>query len=400
MIVQARAPFRQQSKYPQFYISLALLTDLTCFSSLFDEGKKRSMMTTITTSTMIFVGNLATIDNDESDWDTDAASAIAGVYDSFDDLEVVDVVNHDTDDDGAIFDDEAGGSDYVSYSLGGTNYTDVPDASILYNATVTELDGTVHNVEVLIVQMTNGDTFVGDIGNLDNLTIRSIELLNPTTTNAAGYYTHHTISNTAVCFAQGTCLDTTNGPCPIEKLRVGDMVGTLDHGPKPIRWIGSVRLPTPKHLAPITFAKGALGKNVPNRALTVSPQHRVLVKSKIAKRMFGRSEVLVAAKTLLGLPKVTQALPMLPVRYWHVLFDRHELVVAHDVVTETLLPARQTMRALPSASVEEILTLFPELSDDPEPVRLVPSPKQQTKIVARHFQNSKPIQEAYPSTLV
>jgi hypothetical protein len=52
-----------------------------------------------------------------------------------------------------------------------------------------------------------------------------------------------------------------------------------------------------------------LGPGVPARPLHVSPQHRILLRNRVAQRMFGAAEVLVAAKALLDLPGVTQLLP-------------------------------------------------------------------------------------------
>ena len=51
--------------------------------------------------------------------------------------------------------------------------------------------------------------------------------------------------------------------------------------------------------------QGALGNGLPRRDLLVSRQHRMLVRSSIAGRMFGDKEVLVAAHHLTALPGVT-----------------------------------------------------------------------------------------------
>jgi hypothetical protein len=47
---------------------------------------------------------------------------------------------------------------------------------------------------------------------------------------------------------------------------------------------------------PIRIKAGALGRNMPERNLTVSLQHRILVNSKLARRLHGDDEMLVAAK--------------------------------------------------------------------------------------------------------
>ena len=77
-----------------------------------------------------------------------------------------------------------------------------------------------------------------------------------------------------LCFAQGTWVTTPSGQVPIEELAAGDMVVTMDHGPQPIRWIGSSKRPATGNMAPILIRKGALGNT---RDLRVSPQHRMLL---------------------------------------------------------------------------------------------------------------------------
>ena len=101
---------------------------------------------------------------------------------------------------------------------------------------------------------------------------------------------------------------------PVERLEIGDLIDTKDHGPREICWIGSRTLTkselvaTPK-ICPVRIKAGALGRGVPQRDLVVSPQHRILVRSAIAERMFGNPEVLVAAKHLLALEGISVVSP-------------------------------------------------------------------------------------------
>ena len=52
--------------------------------------------------------------------------------------------------------------------------------------------------------------------------------------------------------------------------------------------------------AGIRIGAGALGAGLPERDLMVSPQHRVMVRSDLARELSGQDEVLVAAKHLLA----------------------------------------------------------------------------------------------------
>ncbi len=59
--------------------------------------------------------------------------------------------------------------------------------------------------------------------------------------NASTTFTSDTPTpgTTNVCFANCTQIDTPRGPRIVEALRMGDLVDTLDHGPRPVRWVFS-----------------------------------------------------------------------------------------------------------------------------------------------------------------
>jgi len=169
------------------------------------------------------------------------------------------------------------------------------------------------------------------------------------------------------CFTAGTRIVTRSGERAAETLAVGDDVLTLDHGFQPIRWIGrkalsALDLAAQPDLRPIRIAAGALGEGLPERDLIVSPQHRCLVRSEIARRMTGEREVLAAAKHLLGQPGIEPLPAGAGVVYVHILFDRHELVFSNGAVTESFYPERQDIAALDEAALREIYALFPGLA--------------------------------------
>src|SRR5690606_10067276 len=60
------------------------------------------------------------------------------------------------------------------------------------------------------------------------------EVRNAAGISDAGYVTLNTIP----CFVAGTLIETTKGPCAVQNLVPGDLVETLDDGPRPVRWIG------------------------------------------------------------------------------------------------------------------------------------------------------------------
>lgn len=201
------------------------------------------------------------------------------------------------------------------------------------------------------------------------------------------------------CFARGTLIQTADGLVPVEALAVGALVRTRDNGDQPVRWIGRVtlsrvRLRAQPNLRPIRIAAGALGPNRPVQPLMVSPQHRILARSAIAQRMFGAPEVLVAAKQLLPLNGIDIAQDLETVEYFHILFDRHEIVFANGTETESLYTGPQALRAVGRAAREEIFALFPQLqeaTDLPAAARDLASGRMARKLAMRHLQNRKPL---------
>ncbi|MDB6181521.1 Hint domain-containing protein [Paracoccus fistulariae] len=173
--------------------------------------------------------------------------------------------------------------------------------------------------------------------------------------------------DSAPCFAAGTLIATTQGARRIEDLAPGDLILTSDHGPCPIRWIGATlvdaaRLDLQPNLRPILIRAGAIGDGLPARDLVVSPQHRILIRSRIARRLLELDEALVAAKHLVGLPGIEVLNPPQGVTYYHMLFDRHELVLSNGAWTESLYTGPQAMNSVGAKARREILTLFPELA--------------------------------------
>jgi hypothetical protein len=168
-----------------------------------------------------------------------------------------------------------------------------------------------------------------------------------------------------VCFASGVLIATEQGDVAVENLVPGDKILTLDHGYQPLQWVGNRALglgdliANPK-LRPIRIGAGSLGRGLPRRDLNVSPQHRMLVDGPRAELLFGEAEVLVAATHLTGLAGVEQALPR-GVTYFHLLFDRHEIICAEGSWTESYQPSNDSVNAMDQAQREELLALFPKI---------------------------------------
>ena len=146
----------------------------------------------------------------------------------------------------------------------------------------------------------------------------------------------------------------------VENLKTGDLVVTLDNGLQAIRWIGMRKMAATGRLAPIVFQAGAVG-NV--RELRVSPQHRMLIANWKTELYFGQFEVLVAAKHLVNDNTICQCEGG-EVEYFHLMFDKHEVIFAEGIPTESFHPGDQGINTLHSAAREELFEIFPELESD------------------------------------
>ncbi|WP_293573630.1 Hint domain-containing protein [Phaeobacter sp.] len=198
------------------------------------------------------------------------------------------------------------------------------------------------------------------------------------------------------CFTHGTEIDTPSGAIPVERLQIGDLVNTVDHGPRAIRWIGrchlgATELARQPQLRPVRIMARALGQGLPRRDLWVSRQHRMYVSSKVAQRMFGQQEILVAAIKLTALPGIYVDETVKEVIYTHLLLDDHELLVVEGAKTESLYLGAEARKALSPAAREEIAALFPALKAQPlheETARLTPQGRRQKQLISRHRKNN------------
>ncbi|WGW02775.1 Ig-like domain-containing protein [Tropicibacter oceani] len=173
------------------------------------------------------------------------------------------------------------------------------------------------------------------------------------------------IEEVVPCFTPGTLIATPQGERLVEELQVGDRVITRDNGIQEIKWIGRKDLTghdlaRKPHFKPILIQKGALGNNLPEHDMLVSPNHRILVANDKTALYFEEREVLVAAKHLVGLEGVDEV-ESLGVAYIHVMFEQHEVILSNGAWTESFQPGDYTLKGIGNAQRQEIFELFPEL---------------------------------------
>ncbi len=198
-----------------------------------------------------------------------------------------------------------------------------------------------------------------------------IELFNPDTGQTA-IIGAHDIENlaTPICFTCGTMIATAHGERPVETLRPGDRIITRDDGIQPLAWAGARHLSAAElrlrpHLRPVRIRAGALCPGLPAQDMLVSPQHRMLVADTALALVAAETEGLAAAKHMTGWGGIERCLPLGGVTYRHLLFERHQIVLANGTWSESFQPGLQSLRGLGAAQRREILTLFPVLETEP-----------------------------------
>jgi hypothetical protein len=132
------------------------------------------------------------------------------------------------------------------------------------------------------------------------------------------------------CYVRGTKLATPDGERAIEDLEISDLVLTASGEARPVRWIGHRAIDTtfyrdPSVVWPIRVSADAFAKGQPQRAVWLSPGHRVV--------MHG---ALIPIELLCNGQTIRQD-RWRQVEYWHVELPTHDIIHAHGLPAETYL---------------------------------------------------------------
>ena len=325
-----------------------------------------------TTFNTVYLGVFPIIDPTEGNELAENASALLGNYNDFQATDVMEM---------SLVSSASGiryqqnnniASDtYTITDSDGNVTTHTFDAGAAYNATVTYIDGTVSNSEILgVIQDEVGNTWLvppagqGSVTTL--LELKPITGINLTSvfgdTYTGVFVDRYDLENIEViaCFTRGTLIKTDTGEIAIEDLAVGDMIETKNNGMQTLRWIGSTKVAAKGKDAPIKFKAGSVGNH---RDLCVSPQHRMLIDNWKAEVVFGDREVFVPAKHMINGDTVFVQEGG-DVEYFHMMFDTHEVVFANGSASESFHPGESNMGSFSDEAREEILSLFPQLRED------------------------------------
>ena len=160
------------------------------------------------------------------------------------------------------------------------------------------------------------------------------KMLAPTRASAMGKLPRDDRSSGAThCFLKGTQILTVQGERPIEDLRIGDLIATVSGEPKPIKWIGRLRVDRGSGaswntaVAPIRIARGAFNGDLPHSDLYVSHGHRILING-----------LLIPAGDLVNGSSIARltSMDVDVLEYLHIELASHEVILANGAPAETL----------------------------------------------------------------
>jgi len=166
-----------------------------------------------------------------------------------------------------------------------------------------------------------------------------------------------------VCFCAGTGIRTPAGDIPVEALVPDDLVTLADSSTAPVRWIGrqtvAPRFADPLLALPIRIRAGALADALPVRDLLVSPSHAILLDGALVQAGALVNGVSILREPAAALPGVFC--------YYHIELDRHALLLAEGVPTESFVDHVERVVFDNWAEHEALFGAMPPIAEMPLP---------------------------------
>lgn len=176
-------------------------------------------------------------------------------------------------------------------------------------------------------------------------------------------------SNGPICFASGTMILTEQGYRPVEALQPGEML--VSPMGAPLRLVANLRPQTdwisPSALLPVVIRENALAEGRPFQDLRVSQQHRIAVSGGRLELLFGLKAALAPALGLVNFDTVVIGHGTRDFAYHHLLCDRHGIILANGVATETLLWSDEVQRLVEAPSQVSLTELDQPYQKEAQP---------------------------------
>ncbi|NHX27103.1 Hint domain-containing protein [Escherichia coli] len=285
---------------------------------------------------------------------------LGDVYTLYDDRRALDLAVHDTtghaDHPGNRFMDRTAGHQVAAGSEVGA-----PGDALLLEGRLTLLAPDGDKIDLILIGHSPAD---GSEASLYVLPLTPIEPRVPYTLLAADPDAGEVrlTDTTPVAFTRGTKITLADGTQrTVEDLSPGDTVLTRDNGPQPVRWIGRRTMRAVGACAPVVISKGTLSNE---SDLIVSQNQRVFIYRRGPLRLSETPETLIKARDLVDDDTVFIRRGGF-VEYFHLAFDRHEIIYAEYIPTESLLVNATNLARLPEDMARDVTSTLPSRNQQP-----------------------------------
>jgi hypothetical protein len=173
----------------------------------------------------------------------------------------------------------------------------------------------------------------GNISGIDNPAnwVAFEDAIDPTNPSIGGV-TYATQDANISCFARGTQIATPMGETAVEMLGIGDVIRAADGRDVAVKWVGRQtldRASTGLGAEVVRISAGALGPNTPNRDLTVTGDHGMVVDDMVIN-----ASALVNGRNITWVP-ISGTGDGFAV--YHIETEGHEVILANGAPSETFI---------------------------------------------------------------
>ncbi|MFQ6551764.1 Hint domain-containing protein [Aestuariibius insulae] len=174
-------------------------------------------------------------------------------------------------------------------------------------------------------------------------------------------------------------LRTPCGERRVENIRPGDLIVTRGGGLQPVRmvWTRTLTLAERQEdpsCVPVCLGPRVVGPMMPQRSLTLAPDHRILVPAHLLSDVGGQGGLMMA-RDLVGLSdKAHLDRTTDDITLYNIVFDGPQVVMASGLPVETFHVSPDHLAAVPETGRSEIMRLFPAARGKGAPVAPLPYP--------------------------
>jgi len=167
-------------------------------------------------------------------------------------------------------------------------------------------------------------------------------------------------------FAHGTLLATPKGPVAIQDLSPGMEVTSQDGTARRVLWIGSIMIAPRQNLSVNGGPTGlfriipdAFGMGRPAGNLLMGPGARLLTRPHSLRDSLTQDAVLTPCSDLVDGAHVIDVAPPRPVAVFHLVLERHSILLADGIETESYHPGPGFERMMEAQARHTFLSFFP-----------------------------------------